>query len=108
MRYPKFTASRSHLIPLAALLLTTTLGGCYPYSGYPSNGYGHNYPNGYPSNGYGHDYSNGYPANYGYNYPNGYHAVYLRTPYNSNESRPFYSPDYNGTFNTHGTGGGGG
>ena len=95
MRYPKFTSTRSHLIPLAAFLLVTTLGGCYPYPGYPSNGYGYNYPN-------------GYPANYGYNYPNGYYAGYPRTSYNSNEYRPYYSSDYNGTFNTYGTTGGGG
>jgi hypothetical protein len=94
MRYPKFTATRSHLIPLAALLLATTLGGCYPYPGYPSNGYGANYPN-------------GYSTNYGNNYPGGYYA-YQRTPYNSNENRPFYSSDYNSTFNTYGTTGGGG
>jgi len=76
MRYPKFTVTRSHLIPLAALLLATTLGGCYAYPDYPSNGYGYTHPN-------------GYPAAYGYNYSNGYHADYLRTPYNSSENRPF-------------------
>ena len=95
MRHPKFTATRSYLIPLAALLLATTLGGCYPYPGYPSNGYGYNYPN-------------GYPANNGYNYPNGYYAGYPRTSYNSNENRPLYTSDYNGTFNAYGTTGGGG
>jgi len=95
MCYSKFTAARSHLIPLAALLLATTLGGCYPYPGYPSNGYGYYYPN-------------GYPANYGYNYSDGYYAGYRRTSYNSNEYRPYYSSDYNGTFNAYGTTGGGG
>ena len=98
MRSPKLSAARSHLIPLVALLLATTLGGCYPYPSYPSYGYGYNYPN-------------GYPANYGYNYPNGYYGGYPgypRAQYNSNESRPFYSSDYNGAFNTYGTTGGGG
>jgi hypothetical protein len=70
MRDPIFTVTRSHLIALVALLLATTLGGCYPSPDYPSNGYGYSYPN-------------GYAANYGYNYLNDYHAGYPRSPYSA-------------------------
>jgi hypothetical protein len=96
MRYPKFTAARSHLIPFTALMLATALGGCVGYTGYPSSGYGYSYPN---SNGY----YGSYPSTYGYNYP----AAYPRTYTNSINYRPLYSSDYNSSFNTYENGGGG-
>ena len=43
----KFTVARSRLIPLAALLVATALGGCVAYTGYPSSTYSYSYPNGY-------------------------------------------------------------
>ena len=47
MRNQKFTAARRRLVPIAAILLATALGGCVAYSGYPSGYYGANYPYGY-------------------------------------------------------------
>ena len=91
MRNPKFTSARSRLLPLAALLAATSLGGCVAYTGYPSGYYGYNYSNGY----YGAGRSvYGYPSNY---------AAYPST-YNK---RPLYSSDYNSSFNTYENRGGG-
>ena len=70
MQRAMLTTARSRLIPLAALLLTTVLGGCVGYTGYPSRDYGYSYPNNYYA-GYQHTYNTWY----------GYH--------------PYYSPDYN-------------
>jgi hypothetical protein len=94
MRYPEFTAARRRLIPLAALLLATGLGGCVAYSGYPSGYYGYNQPNGYYG---GNRTAYAYPA-YNAGYP---------TYTNSYRQRPYYSPDYNGSFNTYENSGGG-
>jgi hypothetical protein len=87
VRYPKFTAARSRLIPLTALLLATALGGCVAYTGYPSSGYGYRNPN------------------YGYSYPGSYYAGYPRTYNTSYSYRPYYSPDYNRYGSTYGGGG---
>jgi hypothetical protein len=77
MRYPKFVAARSHLKPLAALLLATALGGCLGYAGYPSRDYGYGNPN------------------YGYSsYPSSYYAGYPQTYSTSYSYRPYYSPEY--------------
>jgi hypothetical protein len=81
MRPKIITAARRRLVPLAALLFATALGGCVAYTGYPAASYA--YPNSY----YG-----GYPASYStysYNYPR------------------YYWPDYNGTFDTYRNGGSG-
>jgi hypothetical protein len=97
MRRPTFTAAHSDLIsvaallPLAALLLSTALGGCVAYTSHPPGYYSYNYPYGY----YG-----GYRSAYGY--PGSY-AAYPSTY----DRRPLYSPDYNSTFNTYETSGGG-
>jgi hypothetical protein len=96
MRYPKFTAVRSRLIPVAALLSATILGGCVGYTGYPSGDYGYSHPNGY--------YSGNRSA---YSYPASYYAGYPSAYGNSYNHRRFYSPDYNGSFNTYRTSGGG-
>ena len=64
-RYPKSVAQR-RLIPLAAVLLATALGGCVGYAAYPSRDYNYS------------DYS-GNPGAYTY----------------SHNYRPYYSPDYN-------------
>jgi hypothetical protein len=78
-----FKCAGKGLIPMAALLGATLLGGCVAYTGYPTaTTYGYNYPGSY----YG-----GYPSNYAYSY-NYY---------------PAYSSDYNGTFNTYQTSGDG-
>jgi hypothetical protein len=69
MRHAMFTAARSRLIPIAALLLATALGGCVGYSGYP-------------------------PGDNGYNYSGGYYAGYPRTYSTSYSYRPYYSHDY--------------
>ncbi len=77
MRYQQFTAARSRLVPLAALLLASVLGGCVGYADYPSGNYGYSQPNyGYSS------YYRGYPATYT----------------NSYNQRPYYSPSY-GRYN---------
>jgi hypothetical protein len=105
MHYPRFTAARRHLIPLTALLLATALGGCVGYTAYPS-GYGYNYPATYPNSPPG-GYYGGYPSAYSYNYANTPYAGYPQTYNNSNTYRPFYTPNYNGTFNTYTTSGSG-
>jgi hypothetical protein len=64
-----FTTARSRLMPLAALLLATALGGCVGYTGYPS-------------------------GDYGYSYPTNYYAGHPRTYSNSYGYRPYYSSDY--------------
>ena len=92
MRYPEFRAIGSRLIPLTALALTTALGGCVAYTGYPSSNYGYSgYPStysyNYPST-YGYSGSGGAPA-YSYNYPSGNYAGYPGYGY-----RPYYSPGY--------------
>jgi hypothetical protein len=61
MRYPRSTAARTRLIPFAALLLATALGGCVGYAEYPSHDYGYNYPSGYYAG-----YPRTYNASYGY------------------------------------------
>ena len=53
MRYQRFTAAPTRLMPFAALLVATALGGCH--------GYGYNYPNG----GYYAGYPRTYSASYG-------------------------------------------
>ena len=80
MRHALPATTRSRLVPLAALLLATALGGCVGYSSYPSR-----------------DYS--------YSYPSGYYAGYPRTYSSSNSYRPYYSPDYGRYNNTYETGG---
>ena len=47
MQHATFTTARSRLMPLAALLLATALGGCVGYSSYPSRDYSYSYPSGY-------------------------------------------------------------
>ena len=69
MRYPRFTAAPARMMPFAALLVATALGGCVGYTEYPSQGYSYNYPSGYYAG-----YPRAYNASYGY--------------------RPYYSPDY--------------
>jgi hypothetical protein len=84
MRCQEFTAVRGRLIPLAALLLATALGGCVGYAGYPSRDYGYSQPNySYSS------YYPGYPANYT----------------NSFNQRPYYFP-YSGHNNAYQSGAG--
>jgi hypothetical protein len=78
MRHAMFTTVRSRLMPLAALLLATALGGCVGYSSYPSR-----------------DYS--------YSYPSSYYAGYPRTYNGSYGYRPYYSPGY-GRYETGGGG----
>ena len=70
MRHAMFTTARSRLMPLAALLLATALGGCVGYTGYPIR-------------------------DYGYSYPSNYYAGNQRTYNTSYGYRPYYSPDYN-------------
>jgi hypothetical protein len=74
MRYPKLTAAR---VGLGALLLTTALGGCVSYAGYPSGDYSYYR---YPSSNYAYR-----PSGYAYSY----------------NYRPHYYPDYNGYYNTY-------
>jgi hypothetical protein len=73
MRHGMFKTARSSLVPLAALLLATTLGGCVGYSSYPST-----------------DYSYGYPSSYYASYPRTYNGSY--------GYRSYSSPDY-GRYN---------
>jgi hypothetical protein len=73
MQDPRFTQARRRLIPFAALLLATALGGCVGYTGYPSRDSGYNYP-----------------ASYNAGYPRAYNTSY--------GYRPYYSPDY-GRYN---------
>ena len=61
MRYQQFTAAPTRLMPFAALLVATALGGCVGYAEYPSHGYGYIYPNG----GYYAGYPRTYSASYG-------------------------------------------
>ena len=77
MRYPTFTAIRSRLIPISALLLATALGGCVAYPGYSSSPYGYGYANGYNAGN-----------------PNVYYAVYPQPYTNTPANRPFYSPTF--------------
>ena len=82
MRYQRFTAAPTRLMPFAALLVATALGGCVGYAEYPSHGYVYNYPSGYYAS-----YPRTYSASYGY--------------------RPYYSPDYqryNDTYERRGDG----
>jgi hypothetical protein len=95
MPHSNFATVRSRLVPVAALLAATALGGCIAYSGYPSGYYGSNYPSGY--------YGGNRPA---YAYP-AYNAGYPSTYTNSYNQRPLYSPDYNSSFNTYENSGGG-
>ena len=67
MRYQQFTAAPTRLMPSAALLVATALGGCAEY---PSHGYGYNYPT----------------AGYYAGHPRSYSASY--------GDRPYYSPEY--------------
>ena len=83
MRQASPTVARNPLLPLAllpliALLLAMSLGGCVAYNGYPGY-YGYNYPTAYPN----------------------YYADYTYRP------RPYWSNDYNSSFNTYQTSGGG-
>jgi len=71
MRYQQFTAARSRLIPLAALVLASALGGCVGYAGYPSRDYGYSHP---------------------YDGHGGYYPGYAVT--NTYNQRPYYSPSY--------------
>jgi hypothetical protein len=89
MRYRNIPAAR-RLMPLAGLLLATTLGGCvatYPPARYS---YDYQYPNGYYA---------GYPA--GYAYTDNDPARYAN-------DTSHYPPVYFGPFNPHADGGGGG
>jgi hypothetical protein len=90
MRYRTISAVR-RLIPVAGLLLATTLGGCVAYTGYPSDRYSYN--NGYPG------YSSAYPTSYGYSYSD---PAY----YPNDTSR--YPPVYFGPFNPRAESGGNG
>src|ERR1700722_16471046 len=81
--YTQSSQQLDRLIPFAALLLATALGGCVGYTGYPSRDNGHNYPSG--------DYA-GYPRTYSTSYS--YH--------------PYYPPEYsryNATYESRGGGG---
>jgi hypothetical protein len=82
MRYRNISASARRLIPLAGLLLATTLGGCVGYTGYPPAHYSYNY--GYPG------YYSGYPTNYGYsnNYEPGYLPYYSTSRFNPSNPYP--------------------
>ena len=86
MPHPKFATVRRRLVPVAALLVATALGGCVAYTGYPSGYYGYNYPSGYYGDNRG-----------GYAYPT----------YSSYNQRPLYSSDYNSSFNGYENSGGG-
>jgi hypothetical protein len=95
MRHSKLTAALSCLMPLAALLLVTAVGGCVGYSSQPTRDYGY-------TRDYNYRYHRGYYAQYpnSYAYPNSYTYSY--------NYRPYYSPDYNGAYNTYEYGGGAG
>jgi len=101
MRYQQSTAARSRLIPLAALVLASALGGCVGYAGYPSRDYGYSQPNyGYSQANYGYS-----QANYGYG---SYYPGYAVTYTNSYNQRPYYySPSYSRHNNAYQSGGGG-
>ena len=71
MRYQRFTAAPTRLMPFAALLVATSLGGCAGYAEYPSHGYGYNYPNGNFAS-----YPRTYDGSYGYRPP--YYPDYQR------------------------------
>jgi hypothetical protein len=86
MPHPKFETARRRLVPVAALLVATALGGCVAYTGYPSGYYSYNYPSGYYGGNRG-----------GYAYP----------AYSSYNQRPVYSSDYNSSFNAYENSGGG-
>ena len=98
MHYMRFRVIGSRLIPLTALALSTALGGCVAYSGYPSSSYGYGgYPTAYSYNypsSYGYGGSGGYASAYSYNYPRGYYAGYPGYGY-----RSYYSPAY-GSYET--------
>jgi hypothetical protein len=95
MRYPKFTTARRRLVPIAALLLAASLGGCVEYTGYPSADYGYSQPN----------YRHSEP-NYGYSsYPSSYYVGYPSAYSNSYNQRPYYSPYY-GAHNAYQSSGG--
>ncbi len=67
MRYT-FKAARNRLVPLAALVLATALGGCVAYTGYPPTSYSYTtYPSGYYA---------GYPTAYTYSYNTSYTPDY--------------------------------
>ena len=83
MRHAMFTAARSRLMPLTALLLATALGGCIGYSKYSS-------------------------SDNGYYYPNGHRASYTRTYNTAYGYHPYYSPDYGRYNETHYSRGSGG
>ena len=83
MRYPRFTTAPTQLLPIAALLVATALGGCVGYAEYPSHGYGYIYPNG------------------------GYYAGYPRTYSASYGDRPYYDPEYQRYNDTYERRGGG-
>jgi len=86
MQYPELTAVRGRVMPLAALLLATALGGCVGYAGYPSRDYGYSQPN------------------YGYSsYPSSYYVGYG----NSYNQRPYYSSYYGRHNNAYQSSGGG-
>lgn len=82
-------AIRRRLIPLAALLLATALGGCIAYTGYPPSSYGYSYSGGYYAS-----------------YPSGYYASYPETYTNAPAYRPYYSPAYYGQYNYENNNGG--
>jgi hypothetical protein len=68
MRYPRFTAAPARMMPFAALLVATALGGCVGYTEYPSQGYSYNYPSGYYA-GYPRTSPSGYRPYYSHDYP---------------------------------------
>jgi hypothetical protein len=83
------------LLTGAALMAATVLGGCTAGPGDPYSQYGYGYAPGYS------------PARY---YAPGYHASSYYEPVPGSYSyryRPFYSPDYNSSFDTYRTTGGG-
>ena len=85
MRHPRCTAAPTRLMPFAALLVATALGGCVGYAEYPSQDYGYNYP------------SSGYYAGY----PRTYSASYGDRRYYSPEYQRYNSPEsqrYNDTY----------
>ena len=83
MRYQQFTAAPTRLMPFAALLVATALGGCAGYAEYPSHSYGYNYPTG------------------------GYYAGHPRSYSASYGDRPYYSPEYQRYNDTYERRGGG-
>jgi len=85
MQTSHFRALRRRLLPLAALVAATGLGGCVATAPAP---YGYNY----------------YPGTYTYNYPANYPAPYYGSSYTTTRTYPgtypLYSPYFHGYEST--------